>query len=417
MSSENIIAGLDIGSANVRIVIGQFTKNNESEQLNIIGVVEVPAQGLNKGSVVSIEDAVSSISACLEKAERMIGLPIETVWVGVGGTHINSQESNGVIAITKTTGEIQENDVDRVIEAAKSVAAPVNYEVLHVIPKTFSIDNQTGVKDPVGMSGIRLEVTTQVVRGLSSQIKNVTKSIYRAGIDINDLIFSGLAAADAVLSIRQKELGVALVDVGASTTNLIVFEEGDVVHVAVLPIGSDHITADLAIGLQTSLDVAERIKLEVGSALSAGFEKDDEINLRDFGGEDQTFSKKYIAEIVEARVEEIFKKVDEDLQRINKSGLLPAGIVLIGGGAKIDGVIEVGKRKTMLPVSLASSKRFNTAVDKVNELTFATALGLVLWGFNSATDRASGGFGLGQQMQSVKQAADKMKGWFKNLIS
>jgi len=417
MSTENIIAGLDIGSANVRIVIGQFSQKEESEQLNIIGVVEVPAQGLNKGAVVSIEDAVSSISSCLEKAERMIGLPIETVWVGIGGTHINSQESNGVIAITKTTGEIQENDVDRVIEVAKSVSAPVNYEVLHVIPKTFSIDNQSGVKDPVGMSGIRLEVTTQVVRGLSSQIKNVTKSIYRAGIDINDLIFSNLAAADAVLSARQKDLGVALIDIGASTTKLTIFEEGDVIHVAVLPIGSDHITGDLAIGLQTSLDVAERIKVEAGSALSAGFEKDDEVNLQDFGGEDQTFSKKYISKIIEARVDEIFEKVDQELQKINRSGLLPAGIVLIGGGAKLEGVIEVGKRRTMLPVSIAASKRFNTAVDKVNELTFANALGLVLWGFNAQAGQVGKGFGLGTQMKSVKEIGGKVKGWFKNLIS
>lgn len=417
MASENIITGLDIGSANIRIVIGQHDQSGETNQLNIIGVVEVPAQGLNKGSVVSIEDAVSSISACLEKAERMIGLPIENVWVGIGGTHINSQESNGVIAITKTSGEIQESDVERVIEAARSVSAPVNYEVLHVIPKTFSIDNQTGVKDPVGMSGIRLEVNTQVVRGLSSQIKNVTKSIYRTGIDINDLIFSTLAASEAVLSVRQKELGVALVDIGASTTKVVVFEEGDVMHVAVLPIGADHVTADLAIGLQTSLDVAERIKLEVGSALPNSFEKTDEINLKDFGGEDQTFSKKYIAEIIEARVEEIFEKVDLELQKINRSGLLPAGIVLIGGGVKLTGMVDVGKRKTMLPVSKASSKRFNTAVDKVSDIGFSTALGLVMWGFNMMEEKGVSRFGFANKFQSVKQAADKMKGWFKNLIS
>jgi len=350
--AENIIAGLDIGSSNIRVVVGQLNKNtNDNEQLNVIGVIEVPALGMNKGSVVSIEDTVSSISACLEKAERMIGLPIENVWVGIGGTHINSQESNGVIAIARTNGEIQENDVGRVIEAARAVAAPVNYEVLHVIPKSFSIDNQTGVKDPIGMSGIRLEVTTQVIRGLSSQIKNLTKSIYRTGLDINDLVLSVLAAGEAVLSVRQKELGVALVDIGAATTKLIVFEEGDVIHVSILPLGADHITADLAIGLQTSLDVAERIKLDIGSALVKEFNKEDEVNLRDYGGEDQTFSKKYIAEIIEARVEEIFQKVDLELQKINRSGLLPAGVVLIGGGSKLPGMIEVGKKKTMLPAS------------------------------------------------------------------
>lgn len=415
--SENIIAGLDIGSSNVRIVIGQVAKTNDAEQLNVIGVVEVPSLGMNKGSVVSIEDAVSSISACLEKAERMIGLPIGQVWVGIGGTHIKSQESNGVIAIARTNGEIQENDVGRVIEAARAVAAPVNYEVLHVIPKTFSIDNQTGVKDPIGMSGIRLEVTTQVIRGLSAQIKNLTKSIYRTGLDINDLILSILAASEAVLSVRQKELGVALVDIGAATTKIIVFEEGDVIHVAILPIGADHITADLAIGMQTSLDVAERIKLECGSALPQMFEKTEEINLRDFGGEDQTFSKKYIAEIIEARTEEIFEKIDQELQKINRSGLLPAGVVLIGGGARLTGLIELGKRKTMLPVSLGLNRRFNTAVDKVNDLSFSTALGLVMWGYNMMGEKGGGKFNFSNKWHGMKDAADKVKHWFKNLIS
>ncbi|KKR07665.1 MAG: Cell division protein ftsA [Parcubacteria group bacterium GW2011_GWC2_39_14] len=415
--AENILAGLDIGSSSIRVVVGQLAKNNDNEQLNVIGVIEVPALGMNKGSVVSIEDTVSSISACLEKAERMIGLPIENVWVGIGGVHISSQESNGVIAIARTNGEIQENDVGRVIEAARAVAAPVNYEVLHVIPKSFSIDNQSGVKDPIGMSGIRLEVTTQVIRGLSSQIKNLTKSIYRTGLDINDLVLSVLAASEAVLSVRQKELGVALVDIGAATTKLIVFEEGDVIHVAILPLGADHITADLAIGLQTSLDVAERIKLDIGSALVKEFNKDDEVNLRDYGGEDQTFSKKYIAEIIEARVEEIFQKIDQELQKINRSGLLPAGVVLIGGGSKLNGMIEVGKKKTMLPVSIGNNKRFNTAVDKVNDVSFSTALGLVMWGYGVISEKGGNKFNFAHKLGSVKDAANKVKGWFKHLIS
>lgn len=414
--AENIIAGLDIGSSNIRVVVGQVAKNNDSEQLNIIGVVEVPALGMNKGSVVSIEDTVSSISACLEKAERMIGLPIESVWVGIGGTHINSQESNGVIAIARTNGEIQENDVQRVIEAAKAVAAPVNYEVLHVIPKTFSIDNQTGVRDPIGMSGIRLEVSTQVVRGLSSQIKNLTKSIHRTGLDINYLILSVLASSDAVLSVRQKELGVALVDIGAATTKVIVFEESDVIHVSVFPIGSDSITSDLAICLQTSLDVAEQIKLDVGSVASKDFESEDEINLRDFGGEDQVFSKKHISEIIAARTEEIFQKVDEELQKINRSGLLPAGLILIGGGSKLPGMVEVGKKKTMLPVSLGTNKRFNTAVDKVNDVSFSTALGLVMWGFGSMNEKTSGGI-LPLKFPPLADGITVVKKWFKHLIS
>jgi cell division protein FtsA len=415
--AEELIAGLDIGSANIRVVIGQLARSKATEQLNIIGVIEVPAQGISKGSIVSIEDTVSSISSCLEKAEHMIGLPVSSVWVGVGGTHLTSQESNGVIAISRTSGEIQEEDIDRVIESARSVAAPVNYEVLHIIPKTFSVDNQTGIKDPIGMTGIRLEVTTQVIRGLSSQIKNLTKCIYRTGLDINDVVVSMLAASEAVLSVRQKELGVALVDIGATTTNILVCEEGDVIHAAVLPIGSDHITADLAIGLQTSFEVAERVKIEFGRAVIDEVEKKEEINLRDLGGDDQSFTKKYITEIIAARVEEIFEKVDSELQKINRSGLLPAGLVLIGGGAKLPGVIEVGKKKTMLPVSMGLTKQFNTAIDKVNDVTFVNALGLMIWGYNALSQKGRGGFSFGNRVAAIKDIGGNVSKWLKNLFS
>ena len=416
--TEKIITGIDIGSSNIRIVVGQPTKMGEAEQLNIIGVVEVPVQGMKKGDVVSIEDVVSGISACLEKAERMIGLPIERASVGVAGTHVVSQESTGVIAISRTSGEVQENDIVRVIEAARSVAAPVNYDILHVIPKTFSVDNQTGVKDPIGMSGIRLEVATQVIRGWSSQVKNLTKCVYRTGIDIDNLVFAVLAAGEAVLSTRQKELGVALVDIGAATTKVVVYEEGDILHTAVLPIGADYITKDLMLGLQAPFDVAERIKLDIGSALPQNFDKSDEVNLRDFGGENQTFSKKYIAGIIEARVEEIFGMIDGELKKINRSGLLPSGIVIVGGGAKLPGMVEVGKRRTLLSVSLGVSRRFNTAVDKVNDLTFSTALGLVMWGYGAQTEKGPRtGESFGQIISQIKAAMDKIKHWFKNLIS
>lgn len=414
--SETLITGLDIGSANIRIVVGQLAKSQENEQLNIIGVIEVPSQGISKGSVVSIEDTVSSISTALEKAERMIGMNIENVWMSIGGTHIGSQESKGVIAITRTMGEIQDDDIARVVEAARSVAAPVNYEVLHVIPKSFSVDDQTGVKDPVGMTGIRLEVTTQVIRGLSSQIKNLTKCVYRTGLDINDLVLSMLAGAETVLSVRQKELGVALVDIGAATTNILVFEEGNVIHAAVLPLGSNHITADLALGLQTSVEVAERVKLEYGHASLEKVNKEETVNLREFGGDDQSFSKKYITEIITARVEEIFEKVDNELQKINRSGLLPAGLVLVGGGAKLPGMIEVAKKRTLLPVTIGAVQRFNTAVDKVNDITYVNALGLVLWGYQ-AMSQNSNKVNLSGRLNGVKDMASGAIKWLKSLIS
>jgi cell division protein FtsA len=414
--SNDLIAGLDIGSANIRMVVGQFVKNSEAENLNVIGIIEVPSQGVSKGNVVSIEDVVSSISTCLEKAERMVGLPIETVWAGIGGTQINSQEGSGIIAISRANGEIQTDDVDRVIDAAQSVASPVNYEVLHVIPKTFAVDNQVGVKDPVGMTGIRLEVLTQVIRVLGAHKKNLTKCIYRAGLNINDLVLSMLAASDVVLSVRQKELGVALVDIGATTTNILVYEEGDVLLASVLPIGADHITADLAIGLQTSVEVAERVKIEHGQATTINIDKKEELNLRDLGGDDQTFKLKYINEIITARVEEIFEKVDVELQKINRSGLLPAGIVLVGGGAKTRGIIEVAKKKTMLPVTIGNPQRFNTAIDKVNDVTFVNALGLIIWGYRKVAERTSTGSGFGGRFEAgVKKAGSKLKQWLKAL--
>jgi len=410
---DEIIAGLDIGSASIRIVVGQLSKTQENEQLNIIGVIEVPSQGISKGSIVSIEDAVASISTALEKTERMIGLELKRVCVGVGGIHVNSQESNGIIAISRTNGEIQDEDIERVIDAAKSVSAVVNNEVLHVIPKSFAVDNQTGVKDPVGMTAIRLEVTTQVIRGLASHIKHLTTSVYRTGLDISDIVVSMLAASEAVLTVRQKELGVALVDIGADTTNIIVFEEGDVIHAAVLRIGANHITSDLALGLQSSIDVAERIKVEHGRASLEKISKEEEINLRELGGEDQTFTQKYITDIITARVEEIFEKVDDELKKINRAGLLPAGLVLVGGGAKLDGMVEVAKKKTLLPVTIGAVQRFNTAIDKVNDVTFVNALGLVLWGYRSMDQKSKGS---GNIIKNIKGFAEEAQKWFKSLI-
>ena len=231
MSQVQIISGLDIGSSNIRLVTLQ---NQPDNAWQIIGVVEQKTEGVAKGMVTNIEDLVSSVSEVVEKSERMIGLPIESCVVGISGTHIQTLESRGVVAVAKADKEITEEDVARSIEAAQAVATPANYEILHVIPKDFTVDNQSGIKDPVGMTGVRLEVATQIIIGLSSQIKNLTKCIYRAGIDIDDLVFSVLACAESTLTKQQKELGVALVNLGSQTTNLIVYEEGEVLHTAVL---------------------------------------------------------------------------------------------------------------------------------------------------------------------------------------
>ncbi|MFH1366402.1 MAG: cell division protein FtsA [Patescibacteria group bacterium] len=413
MAREEIITGIDIGSSAIRVVMGQ--KNPNDEKIHLLGASEVPAEGVSKGVVTSIEEAVSAISSGLEKVERMTGIPAEKAYVGISGTHINSQDSHGVIAVAKADGEIKEEDVERVIEAAQAVATPPNYEILHVIPRSFTVDNQRGIKDPVGMTGIRLEVDAQIIQGLSSQIKNLTKCVYRTGVDIEDLVLGVLAASEGCLSKKQKELGVALINLGASTTSLVVFEEGDVLHTKILPIGAAHITNDIAIGLRTSIDLAEKIKLEYGSAESCEVNKRDEINLSELeGGENTIISKKQVAEIIEARVEEIFKMLDKELQKVDRSGLLPAGVVITGGGAKLPGLIEVAKKEFRLPASIGYPQNFVSAIDKVNDPAFSTALGLIFWGLGL---KEKGGFNLSMpKFSSVADATKKMKGWFKSLM-
>ncbi|MBU1149189.1 cell division protein FtsA [Patescibacteria group bacterium] len=414
MARESIITGIDIGSDTIRVVIGQ--KNQDDEAVQVIGVGDSVSEGINKGVVTSIEDAVSSISKALEKGERMTGIPIEHAYVGIGGTHIISQDSHGVIAISKADGEIKDEDVERVIEAAQAVATPPNYEILHVIPRSFTVDDQKGIKDPIGMSGIRLEVDAQIIQGLTAQIKNITKSVYRTSVDINDLVLGILASAESTLTKRQKELGVALVNIGCSTTSLMVFEEGDVLHTAILPIGAGHITNDIAIGLRTSIEIAEKIKIDYGSALPKEISKHQEVNLSEIeSSEEGLVSQKQVAEIIEARTEEIYKMVDKELKEIDRSGLLPAGIVLTGGGAKLQGMVEVAKKTFKLPCTIGYPAEIITAIDKVKDPSFAVAVGLVLWG--SQLEASSGGKKIfNTDFSSVSKATDKMKSWFKSLM-
>lgn len=414
---DQIITGLDIGSSHIRIAVGQIIPSDEKREIHIIGAVEVPSEGISKGAVTSIEDAVSSVSAALEQAERVTGVPVNSSWVGISGSHILAQESKGVVGVSRSDGEIKEEDVERSIEAARTVATPSNYEILHVLPKSFTIDGQGGIKDPVGMTGIRLEVDAEIIQGLSSQIKNITKCVYRTGLDIEDLVLSVLSCAEAVLTTRQKELGVALVNIGASTTSVIVFEEGDVLHTSVIPIGGDHITSDIAIGLRTSIDVAERIKVEQGTAITSGFSKKDEINLADFGSLDEEMvSLKYVAEIIEARVEEIMDKVDIELKKIDRSGMLPAGAVLTGGGAKLKGAVDVAKSKLRLPASLGYSMGVTSVTDKTQDLSFSTAVGLVLWGGEIAVQKSQPFGKILGKIKGVDKASGQVKKWIKSLI-
>jgi len=414
---NDLIVGLDIGSTYIRLVAGQ----RKEDELQIIGAVESPSEGINKGIVNSIEDATSSISRCLEKAERLIGLPVVSGWVGISGSHIKSEKSRGVVAVSRSDGEVTDDDVERTIEAARALSVPPNYEILHVIPTKYSVDNQTDIKDPIGMIGVRLEAETLIIQGLTAQVKNFTKAIYRTEFNIEDLVLSSLAAAEAVLTSKQKDLGVMLLNIGSSTTSLAVFEEGELLHTAVLPIGSEHITADIAIGLRCPINLAERIKIQYGTAQTKELNKKDEIDISDLlkeeelGDDEEVISKKYVAEIIEARVEEIMEKVDSELKRIDRSGMLPAGAVIVGGGAKLPGIVEVAKRKLRLPAALGSNRSMASTIDKVNDPSFLTALGLVIWGDQmSVRQRRSWSVKL-PSGKTLSSAAGKISGWFKKL--
>ncbi len=387
MKDKEIIVGLDTGGTAIRIAVGGLSVNEKGEKkINILAAVSASSEGMHRGVITSIDDMVSSISSCVDKTERVLGLPLERVWVGISGSHIISHPTHGVVGVVRPDGEITENDVERVLEAARTVATPSNYEILHVIPKNFIVDGQTGINDPVGMTGIRLEVDAEIIQGLSSQIRNLTKCIYRARLEIEGLIFSILATSEAVLTAKQKEVGVVLANIGASTTSIVIFEEGDPIHTAVLPVGSEHITSDIAIGLRTSIDIAEQVKIDYGSANAKAVNKKDEINLRECGAsDDEIVSRKYVAEIIEARVEEILEKVEAELKKIGRSGLLPGGIVFTGGGAKLPGLVEVAKQKMRLPASLGYPAGISGTTDKINDLGFTTAIGLVLWGAAALT--------------------------------
>ncbi|MFA4845577.1 MAG: cell division protein FtsA [Patescibacteria group bacterium] len=416
--TEEIFTGLDVGTYAIRVAVGKLVPSGDGgEQIHIIGAVEVPSAGVSKGTITNLEDAVSSISRALEHAERITGVPLNKAWVGINGSHIISQESRGVVGVSRSDGEIREEDVERSIEAARTVATPTNYEIIHVIPKNFTVDGQRGVKDPVGMNGIRLEVDALIIQGLGSQIKNLTKAVYRTGMDIEDLVFSILATAEAVVSERQKDLGVCVVNIGAATTSMVVYEEGDVLHTAVLPIGSDHVTSDIAIGLRTSIEVAEQVKLHHATCQPEDVTKKEEINLGELGASEEEFvGRRFVADITEARVQEIFEHIDRELKKVDRSGMLPAGVVLTGGGAKLSGILEVAKEALRLPVSLGTPIGVTSVIDRINDPSMSTAMGLVLWGRHIRGMGSRRGFGgLLSKFADMDKLGSGLKKLFKSL--
>lgn len=391
MSKDKVVVGIDVGSSKVTTII---TTISAESSVNIIGVSSQASRGLRKGQVVDIDEAVAAITASLEAAERMAGYSAGVAFVSVDGTHIESQNSKGVVAVSDPHGEISTDDVTRVIEAARAISLPSSREILHVIPRYFIVDSQSGIKDPIGMNGVRMEVETHIVTGATTALRNIAKCISTIGIDVEGMVFSGLASSYSVLTDTERELGVILVDFGGGTTDICIFVEGAPAYCSVLPIGARNVTNDLAIGLRISLDSAEKIKLALSRPPKIAVEIDEkgepvdkkESDMLDIASlsieEDiRNVSKKTLTDgIMKPRIREILNMVKLEIQKSNFAGLTPSGVVLTGGGAETCGMVDLAKQELGMPVRIGTPTGATGLVDEVASPAYAASLGLVIYG-------------------------------------
>jgi cell division protein FtsA len=382
MAKSKIIAAIDIGTTKVCTLIATY--DPDTDKIRVIGVANTPSKGLRKSQIVDIEEAIESITVSVEAAERMAGYSISSSLVSISGSHIESLNSKGVVAVANPEGEITQDDVERVIESARAVSLPTSREILHVIPRDYKVDSQEGVKDPVGMSGIRLEAEGHIITGSSTAMRNITKCVAEIGVDVDSLVFSGLASAESVLTPTERELGVVLIDIGGGTTAISVFVEGALSHSSVLPVGAKNITNDLAIGLRVSLETAEKIKLGLSQNEKQEKEEDsDELDTKKLGVSDEIgkLSRKTLTEgIIRPRLNEIFNLVGEELKKSGFGGVTPAGVVITGGGAETVGIITSCKRCLSMPARVGFPKGLVGLVDEIKSPAFATAWGLILYG-------------------------------------
>ena len=380
---DHPIVGLDIGTTKIGVVIGEIDSDGA---LKIVGVGSCPSDGLRKGVVVNIDKTVKSIERAVGEAELMAGVDVETVYVGIAGDHIKSINSRGVIAVSRHDNEIIRADVDRVIEAARAVAIPQDREMLHVIPQDFVVDDQPGIKDPVGMSGVRLEGDVHIVTGAITSVQNLYKSVERANLKVAGIVLEPLASSYAVLEEDERELGCAVLDIGGGTTDLIVFIEGNVRHTASLGLGGRNVTNDLAIGIRTPLERAEEIKCSHGTCLRSGLEGGEYIPEPGVGGRDQReVSRAVLASIIEPRMREIFTLALRELQKNHFLDTLGAGIVLTGGCSQMHGAAELAEQVFGMPVKVGIPKGFGGLVDAVATPAHATGVGLVQYGLARLT--------------------------------
>lgn len=391
MSKDKVVVGIDIGSSKITTVVATIQEENIP---NIIGVATSDSKGIRKGQVVDIDEAVAAITQSLEGAERMAGYSAGNAFVSVDGIHIESQNSKGVVAVSSQSGEIQEDDIARVVEAARAISLPSSKDIIHVLPRFFMVDSQSGIKDPMGMTGVRLEVETHIITGAATALRNIAKCVSQVGVNVSGLVFSGLASSYSVLTDTERELGVILVDFGGGTSNICIFTEGAPVHSAVLPVGARNVTNDLAIGLRISLESAEKIKMTLSKAPKIAVEPDENGKPQDKKESDQLdisslaieedlklVSKKTLTDgIMKPRLREILNMVMLEVQKSGYLGLTPSGVVITGGGAQTAGLVELAKHELQMPVRIGQPQGATGLVGEISTPAYATALGLIIYG-------------------------------------
>ncbi len=391
-NKSKIIAGIEIGSSKSVTVVAQVSNDGSYDQsVNVVGVSVVSSKGVKKGQIVNIEESVESAISSIEAAERMAGQNIDSAFVALGGAHISSQNSHGVVAVSGQSGEIINSDVDRVIEAASAISLPTSREIVHVLPREFVVDGESGVKDPIGMSGVRLEVETHVVTASSAAIKNLTKALGESGVKINDIVFTGIASSYSVLTETEKELGCVLIDIGAGTTSVVAYVDGSLAYSGVIPVGAKNVTNDIAIGLRVSLETAEKIKISLSNQKN-NKEQKDELDLSALGiTEVSKVSKKTLVEgIIRPRLNEIFTMVRLELEKARIINRIPSGAVVTGGGAKTVGMVDSAKRMLSVPVRLGVPNGVTGLIDDVIDPAFSVPVGLLLYGSRQDLPEAGG---------------------------
>ncbi|WP_456324981.1 cell division protein FtsA [Desulfonauticus submarinus] len=404
---NNLVVGLDLGTTKICCVVGEVTEDG----VDVIGIGTSPSTGLRKGVVVNIDQTVRSIQRAVEEAELMAGREIHSVYTGIAGSHIKGFNSHGVIAVKG--GEVSSKDVDRVIDAAKAVAIPLDREVIHILPQEFIVDEQRGIADPLGMAGVRLEVKVHIVTGAVSSAQNIIRSCHRAGLDVEDIVLESLASAKSVLTDEEKEIGVALVDIGGGTTDIAIFSKDSIRHTAVLAIGGTNLTSDIAYGLRTPMGAAEQIKVKYGCALADLVRDNEVIEVPSVGGRpSRKLSRHILAEICEPRMEELLVLVEQELVRSGFKKSIAAGVVLTGGAALIDGIQELGEQIFNLPTRVASPINVGGLKDVVNSPMYATAVGLLKYGAEKVTQGSK--FRI-RDKNIFNRVLSRMKKWFSDI--